>query len=205
MTKKSVKKSEQENVKKCKICVKSDKKPCKSTKNKEKSAENTLLPIYIKVLLRAYKSLPKIISVVDSILEQRAYMPKSLIYGSAYSTYDEINQVIDLSDRKSKLLNLYVMAQELIKSLDGQFREIALLKFVKNMDIVSISQRVSLSERSVFRRLNQINEILADYVKNNFNFNNLKRSIDEEPWLESMLERELKTTEPGICGELKTG
>ena len=158
--------------------------------NKKLIAEayKTDLIIYIKVLLDAYKSLPSIMNIIDRLIEKRAssVIPASYIYGNNYlTTYSEINKVIDMSERKDKLLNLYVIIENMLNSLNERERKIAVLKFVQKCNTEDIAKDFGTTDRTIYRTANRIVEKLAIFLlKQNWNSEFIRFQIgSNEPWL----------------------
>ena len=170
-----------------------------STTNENKllleEARKTNLIVYIKTLLEAYKSLPNIIHTIDKIIENRAStLPTSYIYGDSYlATYRSIDKVIDLGERKNKLLNLYVMIEKLLDSLIDKDRKIIILKYVKKCTTEEIAEETKSVTRTIYRRINSALEKLAtNALKNNWTSYFIKTQIGNEPWLEEIFNEKLK-------------
>lgn len=179
------------------IKAKNEANICKNGKNYDEKllsiAYKSELNIYIKVLLEAYKSLPNIINIIDRIIEKRAssIMPVTTIYGSNYfNTFSEMNKVIDLTDRKDKLLNLFVIIENLLDSLNDNDRKIAVLKFVQKNTTEEIAKEMKTTDRTIYRRTNKIIEKLAIYMlKQNWTSEFLKSQIGNEPWIKELFNK----------------
>ena len=74
---------------------------------------------WIKTLFSSYSTLPEIIKTVDKIIELQASSTSFIsdIYNLEKSAYDQVEKVINLSERKNNLLNIYIMVKELYKKL----------------------------------------------------------------------------------------
>ncbi len=142
---------------------------CNNAKNCNKSAKNICkcksvndakraqIQAYVKTLFTIYPSLPNIIKVIDNIVLSRAssIVPVRSVYTGVNSTISEIEKVIDMSDRKMKLLSIVGLAREILAVLSVRDYEIVDLKFFKQMKVSSIASRLEIDERSVFRRINK--------------------------------------------------
>ncbi len=156
---------------------------------------NFELFIYIKVLLSAYKTLPNIIGYLDKLIEKRAssFIFTSTIYGSNNSTFSEMNHVIDLSERKDKLLNLFVMSENLISSLSGDEKRLAVMKWVKNLSAEEIAFSFGITERTVYRRILTIQKKLMKFlIDKNWTASFIRSQIGNEPWLEELYCKKLR-------------
>ena len=67
------------------------------------------MKFWIKTLLSVHSNLPEIIKSVDKIIEINASSLSFItdIYNTEKSTYAQVEKVIDLTERKNKLLNLF--------------------------------------------------------------------------------------------------
>lgn len=177
----------------CNICSNSTKITHISKQKYDNSlldeAYKTDLVIYIKTLLEVYKSLPNIINIIDKIIEKKAsILSTSNIYGNSYlATYNDIDKVINMGDRKNKLLNIYVIIEKLLDSLEDKDRKIAVLKFVQKNTTEEIAKDIGATERTVFRRALRIIEKLSIYaLKNNWSTTFIKNQIGNEPWIQEI-------------------
>lgn len=164
-----------------------------------KYAKDSKLIIYIKTLLEAYKFIPSIIKKIDEIIEKRAssVVTTSYIYSSPTSTYDDINKVIDLTERKDKMINLYVLINDMLTSLSDEQKNIAVMKYIKNNKCDEIAEVLNTSERTIYRKCNKIIENLCIYcTQNNINNCFFKSQLSNEPWLKSIYYKKLQ--EEGI-------
>ncbi len=195
-----VQKEEIESSKKRKIQQENMKKCTKNTNFCQESCKNKLFlgdenlqkKLFVKVLLSANKTIPNTIAILDKIIEERAStcISSSLIYSSALSTYGEIDHVIDLTARKDKLLNIYVMGKELLESLSGDLKDIAVLRYQKRYQVDDIVLALNSSQRTIYRKLKLIDEKLVRYMNlNNWNISFLEDQISSEPWLKSLYEK----------------
>lgn len=159
-------------------------------------AQKTKLNIYVKTLLEAYRTLPNVIKILDQIIESRA-SNAMLSSGLFSSTYDEIDKVIELSERKDKLLNLYVICDNMLRMLPEKQRKFAIMKFVKKRNIESIAEELGTTKRSVYRSANNIIKLLCiKLLERNWDTKFIEFQICEnEHWLETIFEKKLKEEE----------
>jgi len=153
------------------------------------------LKIYVKTLLEIYKNLPNILCVLDKIIERRAstLMPTSSIYGGSFNeTYEQVNKVINLSERKDKLLNLYVIIEKFLEFLNQQERKIIILKFVQKYKNIDVAKDVNMSERTIFRKIDKILDKIALFLINqNWNLEFLKHQVGNESWINDLYKQKV--------------
>lgn len=168
--------------------------------NIQKAYESDLI-LYIKALLQASSTIPNIIKILDSIIEKRAstYISTSTIFGSADSTYEQVNKVIDLTERKQKLINLHIMVKEILLSLSEEDRTLAKLKFVKRYNVEEISKDLNIVERTIYRRSNRILEKIALFMLNKgWDVEFLKHQLKKEPWIEDLVQKKKQEQETNL-------
>lgn len=155
-------------------------------------AYQTDLITYIKMLLEAYKSLPTIIGIVDRLIENKASLiSTSSIYGNSYlATYKDVDKIIDMTQRKDKLLNIFFIVDTMLDSLSDQDRKIAVLKFVQRNTAEDIAKEIKSTSRTVFRKASRIVEKLAVFcLNNNWTSAFIKTQIGNEPWLDDIYKK----------------
>ena len=169
---------------------------CKIAKNaqNQNSNEKEKIAAFVKALFTVYPSIPNIVSVIDNIVLQRAssIMPLSNVYGSATSTRNEIEKVIDLSDRKMRLLNLVALIREILSGLSENDYETIDMKFFKRMKTSSIASRLEIDERSVFRRINKAIERSVSFcVSHDYDSVFLSRELEGEMWIKEIYNKSM--------------
>lgn len=159
-------------------------------------AQKTKLNIYVKTLLEAYRTLPNVIKILDQIIESRA-SNAMLQSGLFSSTYDEIEKVIELGERKDKLLNLYVITENMLKMLTEKQRKFVEMKFIKKRNIDAIAEELKINKRNVYRNANNIIKILCiKLLEKHWDSKFIAFQIGEnEHWLETIFENKLKEEE----------
>ena len=177
----------------CKIVV----NDANNTQKHIKTVSNndlTELSLYVKVLLDAYRSIPKIIGIIDRMIESKAStISYSNVYGSSYETYSQVDKLISMGERKNKLLNLYVMIEEMLKSLNDIDRKILILKFVRHDTVNEIAEEINLTERSVYRKIIKIvNNLALFMIEKNWGVNFIKNQLGDEPWLTELYNKKKK-------------
>ena len=90
------------------------------------------IKLWIKTLLSAHSNLPEIIKSVDKIIEINASSLSFItdIYNTEKSTYAQVEKVIDLTERKNKLLNIFLMSKNLLSSVSEDDRLFLKRKYI---------------------------------------------------------------------------
>lgn len=144
------------------------------------------MKLWIKTLLSVQGNLPEIIKSVDKIIELNASSLSfvSDIYNSEKTTYAQVERVIDLTERKNKLLNIFLVAKNLFSCISDEDRVFLKRKFVYNWTAEELSQEYSVSIRTIFRRIDKLIEKIYDSTKRrNWSINFINIQVKDETWL----------------------
>ncbi len=191
MIQKLTKNSIAKNCKNGEYFVKNSVKTAKNSKICKNLKDLTTLQIkhlaIIKTLLNVHDNLPNIIKVVDTIIAQKASSPLdgSFIFGDlSGGTYSQMQSVIDLSDRKVSLINLYCLIDTMVASLPHKLQEVVKLKFYKHKRTSYLSEEFDVDERTVFRWANDALLQLLDFCKtSNWSIEFLLCQMEREGWM----------------------
>lgn len=151
-------------------------------------SEEQKMKFWIKTLLSSQKTFPEIIKTLDRIIELQASSVSfaSSIYNLENPTFKQVEKVIDLSERKTFLLNIYLMSKELTKGLSSTDSEFLEKKFVYNLSVETLAKEFDISPRTVYRKTNKlIDEIYAKITRKNWSLKFLESQIKNEFWLKS--------------------
>lgn len=150
--------------------------------------EEQKMKFWIKTLLSSQKTFPEIIKTLDRIIELQASSVSfaSSIYNLENPTFKQVEKVIDLSERKTFLLNIYLMSKELTKGLSSADSEFLEKKFVYNLSVETLAKEFDISPRTVYRKTNKlIDEIYSKITRKNWSLKFLESQIKNEFWLKS--------------------
>ena len=153
---------------------------------KENLDEKTKVKIWLRTLLYSYRIIPKIINTIDKIIYTRAsnYSFSANIFNATRRLENQINIVIDMSERKQKLLNIYVMIKQMLGYLSDEQYNFAIKKFYEQLTNDELAEEFDVSVRTVFRMANELLEILYKYVtKHNWSLRFIELQVKGEEWL----------------------
>lgn len=144
------------------------------------------MKLWIKTLLSVQSNLPEIIKSVDKIIELNASSLSFItdIYNTEKSTYAQVEKVIDLTERKNKLLNIYLISKHLIGSVGEEDRIFLKRKFIYNWSVDDLAQEYNVSIRTIFRRTEKlIEKIYENTNKKNWSLKFIYLQVQDESWL----------------------
>lgn len=135
-----------------------------------------------KTLISAYKFIERTCNAIDEFIFKHA-----INYGpdpEVSSTYDVVNNIVDLMERKNKLIKLKHIIDDTIQSLDVLDRQILIIKMRFRVNVKNLQSILKLSsERTAFRK---IEHALASFTKR-LNENKYAKMIEElienEGWI----------------------
>lgn len=178
----------QYKTEKIKKCSQIDKKT-KSVliKNFLSNMDNeTKFKFWIKTLLSTYNTIPEIIQTVDKIIELQASTVSfsSDVFNGKNSLMNQVESLIDLSQRKNSLLNIYIMTKELVKNLSEDDIDFIEKKFMYNWSIEDLSKEFNISIRTTYRRIDKlVNIIYSKATSKNWSLRFIESQIKNENWI----------------------
>ena len=109
-----------------------------------------------KTLLGVYRYLPRVTYAFDKIVKTRAY---NSFYGSSNNPgFNDVmnisNAILDLTERKISLINLKLITEKALKSMDTDLARILILKFIDGKKSVEIAEKFGFCLRTFFRKIN---------------------------------------------------
>lgn len=167
-----------------------------NTQNKQKNknvfnylkliSDDQKMKLWIKTLLSIQSSLPEIIKSVDKIIEINASSLSFVtdIYNTEKSTFAQVEKVIDLTERKNKLLNLYLISKNLMTSVSEDERLFLKRKFIFNWTAEDLAEEYNVSIRTIFRKTEKLIELILEKLKRkNWSINFINIQVKDESWI----------------------
>jgi len=138
-----------------------------------------------KVLISAYRFIEKNCDLINEFVYKHA-----INFGPSpeyCSTYDVTNNIINLIERKNRLINLKLIIDELVQSLNKEDRLIILSKMRYDLSIKSFCQIFEMpSVRTAFRRIQTALEHFTLRANNSQYREKLEYLLDNEQWIVAM-------------------
>lgn len=150
---------------------------------------------WIRTLLSSYSIFPEIIKTVDKIIELQASTVSfaSDIYNGDNSTLGQLEKVIDLSERKNSLVNIYLMTKDMLSGISNEDNEIIEKRFCLNWTAAEIAQDYNISLRTAYRKIDKIiNEIYHVCKDRNWSLRLIESQVKDEAWLHDRYIKSIK-------------
>ena len=145
-----------------------------------------------KTILMVYRYLDRIADAIDRLIERRALNSfyVGVLGNNDNSIYSVADYIINLSERKIKLINLKILIDMALEDCPILAGQILIEKFMDNEKSFDIAKRHNLSERTYFRRLNEaLDNFSASLSKLGFCENKLIDYISSEKWIMEVYNR----------------
>ena len=148
-----------------------------------------------KVLISAYRLIERNCDLINEFVYKHA-----INFGPSpeyCSTYDVTNNIINLMERKNRLINLKLMIDEIVSSLNPEDKKIISAKMRFNLSIKSLCEALEIpSMRTACRRIQLALEHFTMHANNSAYKKKLEYMLDNEHWIASMREEQL---EKNVC------
>ncbi len=135
-----------------------------------------------KILISAYKYIDRRCELVNEFIYKHAinYGPDPEIY----STYDVINNIVDLMNRRANLSKLKQIIDETVSSMKLVDRQILLIKIKYRVNVKSMQEILKLSsERTAFRRMDNAITNFCNRLNSSKYVNDIEEIMQQEKWL----------------------
>ncbi len=145
-----------------------------------------------KTILMVYRYLDRIADAIDRLIERRALNSfyVGVLGNNDNSIYSVADYIINLSERKIKLINLKILIDMALEDCHILSSQILIEKFMDNEKSFDIAKRHNLSERTYFRRLNEaLDNFSSSLCKLGFCENKLLDYISSEKWIMEVYNR----------------
>ncbi len=145
-----------------------------------------------KTILMVDRYLERITEAIDRLIERRALNSfyVGLCGGSENSITSVADYIINLSERKVKLINLKILIDMALEACPILSAQILIERYMDNEKSFDIAKRHNLSERTYFRRLNEALEHFSLQMSNlGFSEKRLLDYISSEKWIMEVYNR----------------
>ena len=139
--------------------------------------------LWTKTTLSVYKYLDRIAEAMDKLVERKA-LNSYYIHMANNGVMDVANEIIELSERKKRLINIKVATERALEEMDKLYAQILIEKYIDNDKGEDIALRHNLSIRTYFRRQNQAEDYFTSLMsKQNFSEARLSEYLACENWI----------------------
>ena len=148
--------------------------------------------VWGKTLLSVYRYLERIAGAIDKIIMQSA-LGSANIVGQNYfynNVYSITQKIIDLSERKVTIINLKLLIEEALASMDSKDALILIEKYIDGIKSKDIMQKHDISMRTVFRKIDSaIKGFVSALQKKGYTSAKLEKMLENEGWINNVYKR----------------
>ena len=156
--------------------------------------------IWAKTLLSSYRFLDRFAGAIDKIIEKKALSGSSL-YHMADDTLNLAQQIIDLSERKVKLINIKVLIEKSLKAMPSLEARLLIKRDIEKEPVENVLQEFQFAKRTFFRKITAAETMfmskcveqgfsvnrLEEYLKGENIIQEIKKSVEKEDYKSSSL------------------
>lgn len=139
-----------------------------------------------KTVLSVYNYLERITGAIDRVVKSRAvnagyYSSMNCSYNDIYSVSEHI---LNLTERKVKLINLKVLCEEILGSIKEEYARILISTYIDRRKAVDSAKLMDMSIRSFFRKIPlALNSFELELYKRGYNHKALMSLYKDEYWI----------------------
>lgn len=151
--------------------------------------QNNLINVWSKTLLSVYRYLDTVNSAIDNLV-----LKHGLSRGTQFnSTLDTANKMIELTERKKKLIKLYNLIDNCLAKLQSDDIKLLVLTYFDLMKSQQVADAMDISIRTFFRRKKLATESFGKALKlEGYDNQKLQNWLSGENWLIGVFESNLQ-------------
>lgn len=142
--------------------------------------------IWGKTILTVYKHLDRVSNSIDKVVKENAF--SSFYFAGNNQAKNSVmavaERIIDLTERKKKLINLRVLADKALLECDRQAAKILIERYMDGDSSAEIANRYNLNIRTYFRHLLAAEERFCQIMaKYGYGDKKLREYLKDEKWI----------------------
>lgn len=147
------------------------------------------MQLWSKTILSVYRYLERITNAIDNIVSARAINSfytsgKNLAFNDVRNVSDDI---LNLTERKIKLINLKLITEKALEQTDKKFSKILILSFIEKRNCYECAELLGISLRTYFRRMNTaLKSFEKTLVRSGYDLKFFDEMLGEESWITSV-------------------
>ena len=152
--------------------------------------------VWAKTLLTIYPYLIGIADAIDRVIERRAINSffVSSVDLARNDTFSVANKIIELSERKVVLINIKVLVDKGLRSIDRTLAKVLIAKYISRKKGKDACALLSIPERSYYRKIKEGEICFEEAIKKQgYDEKRLEDMLKGEEWILD-LKREFEST-----------
>lgn len=139
--------------------------------------------VWAKTLLESYKYLSRVIDSLDRLVVERS--AKSYTAGwYGVTTMEQIEQIIDLIQRKKRLQTVKMLIEEALKNIDRNSARVLIRYFINKIDLDTIAEECQMNKRTMSRKINAMLLNVLDKIRDlGYELGKIELLLENEGWI----------------------
>ncbi len=158
--------------------------------------------LWTKTILSVYRYLERICGAIDKIIMSMALNCGDML-GQNYNinnAYSVSQKIIDLSERKVKLINLKILIEETLKEINKKDALLLIERYFNATPRKELSEKNEVSLRTIFRKIEQAENTFSKRLTiKGYGSLALSEMLKEEGWINSVYLRISSENKEDIC------
>ena len=119
---------------------------------------------WAKSVILSYGHLERICNAIDKQIDRLACNSciGSTSWSNIYSVSNVSNKIIELTQNKIDYINIKVLVEKVLESINKKFSKILILKYIQNLKTADVAKVLKVSDRTLFRNANKAFAEFAD-------------------------------------------
>ena len=145
--------------------------------------------VFAKTILTAYSSLEYMVEQIDILVRKKV--------AGGYSAGDvcvsaqrQIEEILVLMDKKINLINLKLLADEVLSTMDRAFGDVLTDRYIKKIKPEKTIEQLGISRRTFFRKLERAEESFAKgCIMRGFDQKWFEQTYFDQSWIKDLFFR----------------
>jgi len=118
---------------------------------------------WAKCMIVSYRYLERMCKAIDKQIEQVACYSffQTSNFDQINSVHNVSKKIIALSQRKIDYINIKVLVEKVLESMDKKLSKILILKYIHNLKNSQLISLLKINERTMFRKINTAFDVFA--------------------------------------------
>ena len=139
--------------------------------------------VWAKTLFESYKYINRLIKSIDRFVFEKSVHSYNFSV-SEPTTLEKMEAVIDLIQRKKRLLTIKMLVEESIKNIDREDAKILVMFYFDKIDVCRLLEKTGLNKRTLYRHMNKSLLECMDKIKDlGYGVLDLDLLLDNEGWI----------------------
>lgn len=147
---------------------------------------------WAKTLLTVYRYLGRVTKSFDRLVNSTANNSMCVsIDGFSYTNvWNVTSRILELTERKITLINLKVIIEKVLKSMDRESARILIMKFIDGKTSEETSKHFGICSRTYFRKCNiALDSFTKALNRLGYDSDNLCKMLQSEKWIISVFDK----------------